>query len=103
MSAVKAARAAALALAVAAGSFTPRLMHAANDDLVWFWEDEHSYGWADTIDVRHGNPPPQHFDHKLSLTEQCALKVGRLLQRDRSGRVYSTQLEDACVRDGGRL
>jgi len=75
---------------------------SSSTQTVWFWEDSRTYGWSVIPDVRHGNPPSR-VTAKMSLTERCARLVGRLLLRDLSGRVYSTQLEDACIRQGGRI
>lgn len=76
---------------------------ARGDSEVWFWENERSFGWSDIPDYRNGNRAPPPITSKMSVAERCSRLVGRQLVRDRSGRVYSTQLEDACVLNRGKL
>ena len=94
---------AAAIIALGTASLSPGPAQASNESIMYFWEDERTYGWSRIPDVRYGNPAPRQFSHRLSLTEQCARMVGRLLLRDRSGLVYATQLGDTCVRNGGRI
>lgn len=83
----------------------PLAAHAnsGDTDTLWFWETETKYGWAQVPTYNHGNAPPKILRKSPSLTEQCGRLVGRLLLRDISGRRYSVFLEDACVRNGGKL
>ena len=91
-------------IALGAVALSPGLVRASSESIMYFWEDERTYGWSAIADPRHFDPPPRIFNHKQSLSEQCARMVGRLLRRDRSsGRIHSTQLEDACIRNGGRI
>ncbi len=76
---------------------------ARGDSEVWFWENERGFGWSDIPDYQHGNRPPPPITSKMSVAERCGRLVGRQMVRDRSGRVYSTQLEDACIRNGGKI
>lgn len=94
-------RYAALAFAVAIiSSASP--VRASISETLYFWEDARHYGWSDIPDGRQANPPPKD-NPAWSLRERCARLVGRLLQRDQGGLVYAIQLEDACVRNGGKL
>ena len=76
--------------------------YAFDSQTIYFWEDARSFGWSDIPDYRYGNPPVP-VTARMSISERCARLVGRQMVRDRSGRVYSIQLEDACIRNGGRL
>ena len=71
---------------------------------VYFWEDAYGYGWSDVIDPRHLNDPPKIIKkRRISVDELCARLVGRQMRVDQSSRVRSIQLEDSCVRNGGRI
>lgn len=73
-------------------------------DLVYFWEDEYRYGWSAYPDPRSFNPPPAHIRKAhVTITETCARLVGRQIRTDSPARVLSTQLEDDCIRHGGKL
>ncbi len=76
---------------------------ARGDSDVWFWENERSFGWSDVPDSQRGNRPPPQITSKMSVAERCGRLVGRQMVRDRSSRVVSTQLEDACIRSGGKI
>lgn len=100
----------ALVLAVSLLSLTaiePAFAQRASGDgqsRVWFWEDAYSYGWSDTIDPRYLNDPPKVIKKaRVTITEICARLVGRQMRYDQSARVVSTQQEDYCIRNGGKL
>ena len=71
---------------------------------VYFWEDAYSYGWSDVVDPRHANDPPRVIKKaRVSLAELCGRLVGRIMRTDQSSRIYSTQMEDYCTRNGGKI
>lgn len=76
---------------------------ARGDSEVWFWETATSFGWSDLPESQNGNRPPPQITSKMSLAERCGRLVGRQMVRDRSSRVFSTQIEEACIRNGGRI
>ncbi len=76
---------------------------AFGDQTIFFWEDARSFGWSDIPDRTNRNLTPPPLTSNMSITERCGRLVGRQMVRDRSGRVYSTQLEDACIRNGGKI
>ena len=71
---------------------------------VYFWEDAYSYGWTDTIDVRYLDDPPRVIKKaRVTIDEICGRLVGRVMRTDQSSRVRSLQMEDYCIRNGGKL
>lgn len=70
---------------------------------MYFWEDSYRYGWSDSPQPTFGAPAPRILKRNVSLTEICARQVGRVLRIDSSSLIVSTQMTDACVRNGGRL
>lgn len=71
---------------------------------VYFWEDAYTYGWSDIVDPRYLDPPPRVIKKaRVTVSELCGRLVGRVLRFDQSSRVYSIQMEDYCIRNGGKL
>jgi len=71
---------------------------------VYFWEDAYSYGWSDVVDPRHTSDPPKVIKKaRVSVAELCGRLVGRIMRTDQSSRIYSTQMEDYCIRNGGKI
>lgn len=93
----------AVMIAVVGGVLPIRDASGSDGQTVWFWENGHSFGWSIVPDSKYGNRLPPQITSAMSITERCGRLVGRQMLRDRPGRVYSTQLEDACVRNGGQL
>ncbi|OQW51269.1 MAG: hypothetical protein A4S15_11850 [Candidatus Raskinella chloraquaticus] len=93
----------AMIFAVFSGIVMARHASASDGQIVWFWENGRTFGWSIVPDSQYGNRPPPPVTSKMSVTERCGRLVGRQMLRDRPGRVNSTQLEDACVRNGGQL
>ncbi len=93
----------AMTIAVFCGVLPTRHASASDGQTVWFWENGRGFGWSVVPDSQHGNRLPPQITSKMSVAERCGRLVGRQMLRDRSGRVYSTQLEDTCIRNGGQL
>lgn len=97
---------AALISCLLAGTYPAFAQRVGGDgqSQVYFWEDDRTYGWSDVIDARHSNPPPKVIKKAhVTIDEICARQVGRIMRFDQSSRIYSTQLEDACIRNGGKI
>ena len=90
-----------LAALLVAHSATAVMARGENE--VWFWENGQRFGWSDIPDAQRTILPLPPITSKMSVVERCGRLVGRQMVRDRAGRVYSTQLEDACIRNGGRI
>jgi hypothetical protein len=94
-----------VALAALAGAADAQVNRLFRDgpSHMYFWEDPYRYGWSDSPQPTFGAPAPRILKRNVTLTELCARQVGRMLRIDSSSLIVSTQMTDACIRNGGRL